>query len=790
MATDRFAQQNAILKTVMRYMELHEDASSPIRPDPIFDAGRVLPLINSDKDRAGLEIEIRFGRFVEGNFESDIPFAKFAALKRALLDRTDLDVDTVTDTVEINRNVRKIISSSGAVLMQTKDKVAHYDVLDLGLRIASAVEKDIQYMEDFRATYTRTRKRWVFTPTDENSVLAGWVVMMSDVKDSKNKHTFEIEVEKDESRQFENMNAITRMIVVLLEAMQGGTRIITTTEAADLARETRVLLGLRRVGPKLAKPVGFKEHSGGIISSWWPKPMNIKTADLFEMSGRYGMVKYDGERKFLFLTATGTYLMYPPYDISYFGPPIALLDSTILDGEYLNGVFYAFDCPVYKNVDQRSYYFSGRRRAVTEVVKLVNSIEGGLPNVKEVKAIEIAADDVYGSIAKVVDEEKLLHMQGLPTDGYIFAPVGEYSPLSRSPGKEVRSSIPLKWKPSSKMTIDFVVSDDRKLMVSDGGDKLSQFPRDVGVRDVSDDEIGQVLEMKLENGYFIPVRSRPDRDKPNYKDVALSVWEDIKHPITIDELQGGGTLMFKYYHEQVKRELLKVFTCKHVLDLGDGTYINGVDQMPESTVQHLGDASDEKYGLVVAFESLGPYFDSLGAPGGDNLGKLFRRLSEIVLPDGCIVIYDIDGDRVSVKLDAIRKRLGLEPDDQIEWTRNDIDGEELFMIQQLTQFTKPSKPPANNKVSVRIRDVETEDEQNLVYFKFLHNHAEKFGFRLIQYAFLDGSAMENAAADAPKRRGRTTAMTLDLRALKLYSGLSVPCKNLSEVYRVSILQRQ
>lgn len=94
-----------------------------------------------------------------------------------------------------------------------------------------------------------------------------------------------------------------------------------------------------------------------------------------------------------------------------------------------------------------------------------------------------------------------------------------------------------KWKPPSKLTIDFLMKREGgefKLFVRDR-DKIVPFEGDQkSIRgDLVDGKIG---EFRYNKHAFELIRIRYDKIQPNSKLLAINIWKDIQHPITSNEV--------------------------------------------------------------------------------------------------------------------------------------------------------------------------------------------------------------------------------------------------------------
>ena len=109
---------------------------------------------------------------------------------------------------------------------------------------------------------------------------------------------------------------------------------------------------------------------------------------------------------------------------------------------------------------------------------------------------------------------------------------------------------------------------------------------------------------------FVLHRPRPDKDRPNFVNVAIDVFEDMVRPFESYKLLELFKPMFKFrkYHNQIKREIINYF-CRNktILDLGIG---------------RGGDI--DKYKKVATNKVFGV------EPNATNYGELIERFPEYI----------------------------------------------------------------------------------------------------------------------------------------------------------------
>jgi len=193
-------------------------------------------------------------------------------------------------------------------------------------------------------------------------------------------------------------------------------------------------------------------------------------------------------------------------------------------------------------------------------------------------------------------------------DGFIFTPeVAPYNPIRKAESKMrrklrlserslTRQSDICKWKPATKLTIDFSIKHrlDGKidLLVFERGNNLIPFrgskynPFDsetmVDYKHpiISEHPTGSIIEFAWDKtrNMFIPLKARPDKKNPNAWDIAEDNWDEIHNPITEEVLKGENFTLMRKYHNRIKRQLFRnVLQNSHrkseekfLLDIGSG----------------------------------------------------------------------------------------------------------------------------------------------------------------------------------------------------------------------------
>lgn len=283
----------------------------------------------------------------------------------------------------------------------------------------------------------------------------------------------------------------------------------------------------------------------------------------------FSLVDNDIDKSFLFLTT------YENKD----------WDNTILIGEWVDKknhyydhdyIYLPFDCLVYQNKDIRKENYLQRLGYIDNFYE--EKINNTYILQKKIFTYETNGESFYGATNAALDAEKEVKYK---TDGLIFTPI--YSPyitsgqkLSLSMQRErILSKYPdvCKYKPSEKLTIDFLVREDG-LYSKEGkfiGNKKYPFTEKNYIFDKK--YIGKIVEFSPKNidGTIIyePLKVRLDKNFPNRNKQIIDNWELIHDPITISTMRGTNVQLLRKYHNQIKSFLLEKIKG-YVIDIGAG----------------------------------------------------------------------------------------------------------------------------------------------------------------------------------------------------------------------------
>lgn len=236
------------------------------------------------------------------------------------------------------------------------------------------------------------------------------------------------------------------------------------------------------------------------------QPISL-TKKSFEKHERYFYTeKLDGSRKMLLFTPDGVYDISSRLEFNRIKMS-KKLTGTLLDCEYFNKVYYVFDVLFYKGNNVQELNFSKRIEMYNEIVKNVNS-----KRLVSKQHFPLTFKELCTKLPNII---KTLEPRFVPNDldGIIITPDTSYS------------SKVYKYKPISLLSIDFLIKKEAPnvfyLLTSNGLFKpKNQRYSNTGIITVDTETFKKykdntIVEFVFKNNKFIPLRPRPDKQKPN-----------------------------------------------------------------------------------------------------------------------------------------------------------------------------------------------------------------------------------------------------------------------------------
>lgn len=517
--------------------------------------------VRSHSQESNIEFELRFGRLSDDKTFQPSLFPKETINRiRGYVEKLQLQkISTITTVHIYDDNIRQVIDDNGLSYFERKQKIkdGHRDINynDFTLRMSLSTEDKIDDPSTLpNIIETRIRKRDEFKDGPYTYVFTTITKKRGDVDNEFDE--FEIEV-----TPFGNAEEKVKKVV---------------SDILPFITDDKVNRYL---------PLNTQNAIRNTYKSFEAKPRNLERTDIITIRTKEYSVtnKLDGERFIILLNDKGLYAvnkrLVDQIEKTYF-PSV-----TILDTELFDGLFYVFDCMMYKGQDITSKNHAYRLKRASEISSEISYIyrKYKYTTMKE--------------FLKVENTHNLLtNIDYKNNDGIIYTPNDIY-----------RSNDIYKWKFPEKMSIDFKVRLTQnskpytyELQLYDKGNVLydfrgsKMFPLlEEEAKFISDQELidGGIYEFKYENEKFVMMRRRADKVLPNFRKTGESVWTDIKDPFTAKELlqllydrkledlpvvseeliKEEAFKKYKEYHNRFKDELIQNY-CKHktILDLGSG----------------------------------------------------------------------------------------------------------------------------------------------------------------------------------------------------------------------------
>jgi ubiquinone/menaquinone biosynthesis C-methylase UbiE len=471
-----------------------------------------------------------------------------------------------------DNNIRKIVTHNNTIVEQKIRLKDIYDYSqDFGFVVSVSSEKKVTARLT-KVKFVRQRLRHSFR-LDEN-----YQIDLTEVQEQyKPKHEIELEYIGDIT-QFNSNELINHIMFIykILTNTLNSVHVITLTEMANLNFSINTILN-------------EDTRKNFINNNIFTKARNIKYQDLV-----YGGIvgnpiqyyishKADGLFKMFIVNPIGLWLVYgSEYNLLYrfnnnnvdtfnnYNNVNNIVDTSVYISEAVYkknqlDVILVYDCIISQNQDLRL-------KNLNERVQYINNalIYKDVIKIEEKINYELTLDNFFETI-------KLLFKQELtwPTDGFIFTPNTIYNPhTDQYPlNKRLLINYPdiCKWKPASKITIDFRVilnNNTITLYVYDRY-KKQEVPFTGNVNKLTNDMLSPLFYQNInlyhnkivECAYdpicqlLTPIKIRPEKNGPNNLDIALSNWTDLHDPITDEDLKGNTIEFVKKYHNQIKNNL-------------------------------------------------------------------------------------------------------------------------------------------------------------------------------------------------------------------------------------------
>jgi SAM-dependent methyltransferase len=658
------------------------------------DLNAILDRLNRENLlRSGIEVEAKFGFYYDdGGFASRVRWPQFNRLQERLENEFGF-VPIREQSVDYSQaDIRKRVIETpegSQVVWQRKNRGPSVigPIYDYGVRISVNIEQDIDALPDFEPSTIRIKERKSYLFSDSIRIDTTQVEMSYPGSERSSQTSYEVEVEildlpgGDLSRKLVQFNtALQQVFQILYDTIA----LYTVSERDRMIQDVQRILGQRR-----GRWLDF-----GMVA----QARNLKLRDMVwgglagnlyrEKDNPYSVThKTDGLRKFLIIHETGIWLAFPPYEYSLLirfdtGNHDWSLRGTILDGEVIlpdqrrpsphrdipQAYYWFLTFDMLADRGDKRIQFRPHSERMQRASKTIHKMRDAddpqnkilTIHMKEFRQIK-SPKQFFSLMREMMAEKALLPYE---EDGFIFTPEAAlYNPL-RTIENSIHRQLRLdervltrypdicKWKPLSKLTIDFSIAwkkddvlelyavDDvsgssrQRSLVAFEGDSLHPFEEtmvDISHPTLRDLPTGTIVEFAWDpqRSRFYYYKTRSDKKLPNRLSIAIDDWQDIHRPIQESTLTGRDFVLLQRYHNRLKRDLFRqVERGSYLLDIGSG---RGGDI-----------AKWKRFDKIVAVE-----------PNPDHIVELRRRLKVYGMEDRVRVVQargqDSDIIRQAVK---------------------------------------------------------------------------------------------------------------------------------------------
>ena len=518
----------------------------------------------------GIEREVRFGKFQSGRFVPGVSKRQFDSILKLFNDwpSTKKTDKVVSRSVNQKQSIRKITNSNGTEKFQFKEKILVIDVPADSIRLSKSKEQTRTALKNVfnnlpaNRNYKQTRERTTFKKGDIQ-------IDMTHLPENS-RSPFQIEIEYTSPKE------VCKYVKIINKELQN------IQIQGIVFAQYRSLIGNTRFAGPLPQTLTLEAFRKKVLTK---HPYSVTE-------------KADGERFLLFIDNIGGFnLISRKMEIKRLTTfqPRRDFARSIIDGEFVNGTFYAFDILFSKGSDVRSNHLKTR---LTKLLGLLVTLRHSKIKMKSFmiehngKIIQVPSNrntqfkNIYEAAGNIWSKRRAFPYN---LDGLIFTPVNEPY-LNRNT---------YKWKDEN--TIDFYYNKNKLFLAGtksngtygllpfggvDGKGTFMSKGKEVKNLIFIDENISENLrkgflekdipgnpmvgEFKFDKNTFKLIRKRPDKDLPNGIDASNQSWEAISNPLTEDMIaRGPGAL--RDFHSEIKAKLImKYAKGKSVLDIGSG----------------------------------------------------------------------------------------------------------------------------------------------------------------------------------------------------------------------------
>lgn len=404
----------------------------------------------------------------------------------------------------------------------------------------------------------------------------------------KVQNEIEIEYQSDKIRKVEDLLVPIKFLFDLLYVK--SIELLTDVEIS------RIVYNFNNILSKLKKrliPRDYDNIRDGRLISYEDKPISILKKDIKSVKTKEYFVtnKLNGTRYYLYVDTGFFYLIgktgsklttIKTFVWKIFEVDRSIRDTYILDGEYFNVdknsiLYHAFDIILASNTGKEIniYPYEKRLGYLNQTIDFFKRFKGNPIQMKNIR---------YGSDTyKIVEYMKKEFKQewDYENDGLIYTPAKAiYSD---------KSTPTLKWKFDHHQSLDVRIKKyiDKENPINflykcfvDGQNESFTDYLLYSPEELTEDTIIEV-SFDTQIKQFYKLRSRPDKENPNYIKVADDFWEDINNPIPITELSKKKLIVkdrennwsqYRKYSNSQKEKLIRenIDPNSIVIDIGFG----------------------------------------------------------------------------------------------------------------------------------------------------------------------------------------------------------------------------
>ena len=447
-----------------------------------------------------LELEAKYGRYIDDGFESTVRFIHYERLLERLRASPNIWSETSEESqvAQDKNQIRRItttVSGDGAetVLWQRKTRASpNIELPEYNIRISANVEETLLQGEiplNFSPTMIRDRTRHTFAHVS-GLVKVDLTEVMMQRENQVIIPGYEVEVEYLGTSK--DIKVFTEQIETVFKLLNGTNLIYTNAVKEKLINDVAAIIGgtpgkdgfmtINRDSLVEARNIKHRDLVyGGIVGN--QSLINDKILATPKRPGKEGSgtnymitFKADGLRKMFVIHTSGIWLIYPPFEfnlvldntlkVPQLDRLLTSLNGTILDGELViprkpKNIAYwylGFDCLAFRgNAGIQRHPYTDRQKVVLSIAAAVKTpiITVGTKDTEEIKNPQ----DFFRLMNRFLNER---NNQEYDEDGLIFVPIDTfYNPRSNEYDLKDRTltNLPdvLKYKESSDITIDFAL---------------------------------------------------------------------------------------------------------------------------------------------------------------------------------------------------------------------------------------------------------------------------------------------------------------------------------------------